>query len=211
MGRYTAYTCGIADGSIGTAKEYLKKCIREFGICYEQHDEGLDTELKTHFTADTGYFEKMIQMAEDGIRRLEGHDPDDIYRAYVEQIRARNDMNQSAWERAKAENERYEKIRGAVETWRPPTKGHEPIKIFALEQIDKCMETPERMEELRYKAEHPDEPTMEDFEAWKASYIQMQREEIEYARRKIAERRADAEKRNEYMRLFLESLETIEE
>ena len=51
----TGYTAYIEDGNITTGKEFLKLCLREFGIAVDMRDEPLSVPVPAHFEPDEWY------------------------------------------------------------------------------------------------------------------------------------------------------------
>lgn len=134
----TGYTIFIENGKVTTGADFLKICIRNFGCCINQRDDPLDDPLITDIKPSKYYKEQYeYELAKlETIRKKSRDEIKDELR-----IENENRMNQ----KKKFLNDqvllrnKYLNVLKDVEAWNPPTPDHEPIKQFALEQIDTCM------------------------------------------------------------------------
>lgn len=61
----TGYTAYIKDGDITTGKDFLKLCLRNFGIAINMRDEPLSKPVSTQFEPDPYYkkdYEKAVEI-----------------------------------------------------------------------------------------------------------------------------------------------------
>lgn len=202
----TGYTCFIEDGRITTGKEFLKKCIREFGCCIDQRDDPLSAELNTE-VKENPYYHICYENALKSYESLKNMTIKDLLKeARVD--RALCIKHKKEYIKKQRElREKYLKIRREIESWIPPTSKHYSIKEFALEQIDKSIpkeDIIEKIEKEISELECDDESALiEDVIA----IIKCTAQDVEYYKTKIESRESLANERNEFLKTFLDSLE----
>jgi exonuclease VII large subunit len=79
----TGYTSYICDGKITDLKEFAALCIRNFGICFEQRDEPLSTDLPTTFEVSPTY-EELVHDAESNLEKWRNLTDDEIKAKFQE-------------------------------------------------------------------------------------------------------------------------------
>lgn len=202
----TGYTCFIEDGRITTGKEFLKKCIREFGCCINQRDEPLDAPLETKIKG-SNYYEETYYEAVETYEKLKKMTLEEMI------TNARRDRANRIEEREKYLDSqeklrnKYMNIRNEIEQWNPPTAEHQGIKAFALEQIDISMPSEEDLIEIQEDIAR--NRNMEDSTVIKGviALIECTVKDIEYYSNKMREEKNRIEGRNEFLDRFLKSLE----
>lgn len=136
----TGYTAYIEDGNITTGKEFLKLCLREFGIAVDMRDEPLSVPVPAHFEPDEWYKNHYMNM----VKKLKENESLTFEDVKLRRQREHDQEVKSA-RRAIAQmtevNERYKQIRKQIEAWTPPTEDYNGIKQFAIDQIEKSMNT----------------------------------------------------------------------
>lgn len=204
----TGYTAYIEDGSITTGKEFLKLCSRAFGVAIDLKEEPLSVPTPEYVEPDNYYKDRYNKAVVDLNAALS-----------MTAEEAREKMRQSHEEsvaHAKSylttleeKNRLYASVREQVESWLPPTKDHIAIKDFALNQIDISIDHGDYLDEIRKKANS----VLDDSDAAVAEYIEQEikfrEEDVERARKAWEAEVERTEKRNEFMRQFLDSLENI--
>lgn len=134
----TCYTAYIENGECTTGNDFLKLCIRNFGVCIGQREDSLSEPLKTHFEY-SNYYEEYYKNAEENLNTINKMTPDEIKQAEIDSLAARLEYQKQFLINCEEDNKRYAKIREEVDKWQPPTKDHYEIKEFALNQIDISM------------------------------------------------------------------------
>ena len=133
-GGTTGYTASIDDRSITNGKDFLKLCIRAFGVCTDQRDDSLKFPLVTEFKPND-YYNNQRVIAIEKYEKLKNTSIEDYYKNKLEGIERSKRLNANSYENKKLERQLYLKIKSEVESWTPPTEEHEVIKKFALKQI----------------------------------------------------------------------------
>lgn len=129
----TGYTSDVQTGKLTDFKTFALRCARAFGACIEQRDAPMDEPPKPREVSE--YHDNETRKARRELERLSGMTTVDIEKeaaAENEESRAANERSRA---RSAAERERYETMLSAVTRWRPPTKEHEGLKRFMIEQL----------------------------------------------------------------------------
>lgn len=147
----TGYTAYIEDGDIATGKEFLKLCVRAFGIAIDLKDEPLSVPTPTHFEPDT-YYKEIYEKALEELNKANNLTFDEA-KIQMKAAYERRISDYKSWaEKEVAMNQKYAKVRKEVEEWIPPTEEHQDLKKFALEQIDMCVTKQEHIDEYLEKS-----------------------------------------------------------
>lgn len=201
----TGYTAYIEDGKITTGKEFLKLCTRAFGIAIDLKDAPLSVPTPAHFKSDTYYKERYDKALEE-LNKANNLTFEEakiqMKNAYEERI---SDYKRYT-EREIAMNEKYAKVRNEVETWNPPTEDHQGLKRFALEQIDMCVTKQKCIDEYLEKSKEVFDDSDEAVEKYISYNIRYCKEELDRAYKSWKEELERTEKKNIWMKKFLESI-----
>ena len=202
----TGYTEYIEDGEITTGQEFLKLCTRAFGVVIDQKEESLSNPTHTKFEPDS-YYEKRYNEAVDKLKAAKDMTFDEVLSQMVERHAKKISDYKRCAEKETEINRKYQKVRDEVEQWIPPTKNHNGIKKFALEQIDMCMTKQKYIDEYIELSKEVLDDSKEAVEKYRTEYIADCQKEVDRAYESYqAELKRVADK-NEFMRKFLESLE----
>lgn len=207
-GGTTGYTASIDDRSITNGKDFLKLCIRAFGVYIDQRDDSLKSPLVTEFKPNDYYNNERVNAIEK-YEKLKNTSIEDYYKNKLEGIERSKRLNINNYENKKLERQLYLKIKSEVESWIPPTEEYEAIKQFALEQISAGIPTEEEIMKYKLKAESDLNYTMD--KACQDYEIELSdlKDIIEYYEKKCREEAERCNSRNKFMKQFLDSLEGI--
>ena len=209
----TGYTAYIENGSITTGKEFLKLCLREFGIAVDMRDEPLSVPVPAHFEPDGWYKDhymntvkkwkenESLTFAEAKLRRQREHDKE------IQSARR-------AIARMTEVNERYKQIRKQIEAWTPPTEDYNGIKQFAIDQIEKSMNTEDQFDYYQKIIDEPFDDSDEAVREYMVRHLADLQNAAERSKRDYEKAIARANEKTEFMKVFLESLsamDTVEE
>lgn len=202
----TGYTAHIEDGEITTGKEFLRLCTRAFGIAIDVKDEPLSTPTPSSFEPSPFYKESYDRT----LKKLEEVNKMTFDEAKI-QMRADYEKRISDYkayaERETTMNEKYAKVRKEVEEWIPPTKQHEGLKKFALEQIDMCVTKQEYIDEYLEKSKEEFDDSDEAVQNYINDIVDYYQRNIERSYKSWQEELERTRSKNEWMTKFLESLE----
>lgn len=136
----TGYTSYIQDGDITTGKDFLKLCLRNFGIAINMRDEPLSKPVPTQFEPNPYYkndYEKTVE-TRNKYRQMTF---EEAKKELIDKHKKDIESAKKSLDEFIAEDERYMKVRDEIEKWIPPTSEHENVKKFALNQIDISLNT----------------------------------------------------------------------
>lgn len=135
----TAYTAGIEDGTIKTAKEFLMLCAREFSACASMFGEPLSKQIPEKFEPDYKWYAEQLEKERKLLERFREMSLDEV-RAYREEKMAKEISHaKQAKERAESIISKYKDLLIQVVAWNPPTPEHNRLKEFAIGQITMCL------------------------------------------------------------------------
>lgn len=132
----TGYTAIIEERADLTFREFALRCARAMGACIMQRDDSID-ELPKAPEPSTFYAEQKVA-AEAKLRELRSTSKACARALWEADCKRIETQNAESVAKAKETGRRYARMRAMVEAWKPPTKDHEGLKCFMLEQIDAC-------------------------------------------------------------------------
>ena len=204
----TGYTSFIVENKVSTAEDFLRLCLRNFGIMVAYRDDPLSTEIPDEIPLDD-YHSKELAKSRRHLEELKAR-PDEEWRASIEKALAAEKESREKRDRKDAEvTARVDAIRKAVESWEcSPDFGG--IKKFALEQLG--MTTPDSTEwsdgmisNLTGALSDPSE-----FEKYKARHISGAEESIAYHEKMHAEALERHRSANEFLSRFKKEIATLD-
>ena len=145
----SAYTAFIEDGRITNAKDFLKLCLRNFGIMQEHYQDpiSLESVLEKNFDVETNSsYQRSVKYLNNEYDRLKKyiHQQEDkesygiAFTEFVADIeKSIADYKKAIVERTK-ENEMYEKYIDKIQKWNCSPQ-YENIKKFAIEQCTNAL------------------------------------------------------------------------
>lgn len=205
----TGYTAFIEDGKITNGKDFLKLCIRAFGVCADQREEPLSITLRTQFGIDD-FYQRHLENIETDIKKYESISDEELYEERKsslegEIIRCKNKIKQ-----INERNELYSKIRSEIKKWVAPTSEHNGIKEFALEQIDISIENTDYVKRSLIEAKKSlKNLSMDSISEIRRDMIAGFEKDRSYYQNKITEERNRIDSRNLFMKQFLDSLNAM--
>lgn len=201
----TGYTAYIEDGEITTGKEFLKLCIRAFGVAIDQKDESLSCPAYVKIEPDN-YYEKRYNEAIDKLKLAKDMTFDEALQQMREYYSERISNYKHYVEKEIEKNNKYQKIRDEIEEWIPPTKDHNGIKEFALNQIDMCMTKQKYIDEYIELSKEVLDDSKEAVEKYHTEYINDCQKELDRAYKSYQNELKQVAERNEFMQKFLDSI-----
>lgn len=128
----TGYTADIYDGKDISFSDFALKCARAFGACIEQRDDDLNDKPKLIEKTKDSYNIKKLEEAKKWKKPTKAEF--DVYvklqTAYCnEKIDKQNKLKAS-----------YQRMLDKANAWTPPTKEHEGLKKFMINQLTESME-----------------------------------------------------------------------
>lgn len=180
-----------------TFPEFALRCARAFGALVEMREEPLDTPIPDEFLPNNYHLEA-ITKAEKRLAELEKWSDQraerEAKKAYDEEARSRKECG----EKNERTGRSYIAMLKQVGKWVPPTKDHEGLKSFMVEQLADsieldCLHTPTMPQRFSGKQ-------------YRAQLIKSARRDIAYHTKNHKEEVRRAHERSEWVRALRQSL-----
>ena len=144
-----SYTTFIEKGEITNARDFMKLCLRNFGIMQEHYQDpiSLESVLKKNFDIETNRsYQHYVQYLNDEYQRLKEfiHQQDDkesyniAFREFVAGLEESIADYKKAIVKRTSENKMYEKYIEKIQKWNCSPQ-YENIKKFAIEQCTNAL------------------------------------------------------------------------
>ena len=215
-GGQTGYTYGVAEGKITTGAEFLKLCARAFGCCGIFRDESFDTPLdelvKSKWNEDgteKEYYRSKYDETIEDYNRFVSMSNEERKAIYMDELNDRYSREDECLTKMKTERMRFDKVLKEVNSWNPPTKEHESIKDFAIDQIGQVIasDLEIKKQEENVRCLELKEFNEEEFQEWKKQKIEHYEWDINYYESHGAKEKSRYDSNYRYLKLFLDSLE----
>jgi chromosome condensin MukBEF ATPase and DNA-binding subunit MukB len=128
----TGYTEDIYEGKDVSFSDFALKCARAFGACIEQRDDDPNDKPKLIEKTKDNYHIKKIEKAKKWKKPTKAE-----FDAYVKKQTAYYNEQINKQNKLKAS---YQKMLDKANAWTPPTKEHEGLKKFMIEQLNSSIE-----------------------------------------------------------------------
>lgn len=192
----SGYTAVLEERDV-TFEDFLWRCAKGF---YRDREDSLDGPVPEKYVFDFTYEKRSIAEDKKELAKLEKMSLSEAR----EEIKASNERASREWEKSNkktiAAREKYLKIREKIVDWVPPTKDHEELKKFMLEQMD---------QELRWTKPHDFEPmgtTNEEVRKWIDERIVDKKRSLAATEMRLAEKQENEKKANEWLAKLKESV-----
>lgn len=144
-----SYTTFIEKGEITNARDFMKLCLRNFGIMQEHYQDpiSLESVLEKNFDIETNSsYQRYVQYLNDEYQRLKEliHQQDDkesyniAFREFVAGLEESIADYKKAIVKRTSENKMYEKYIEKIQKWNCSPQ-YENIKKFAIEQCTNAL------------------------------------------------------------------------
>lgn len=203
----TGYTVHIKDGDITTGKDFLKLCLRNFGVAINMRDEPLSKPVPIQFEPNP-YYKKDYEETVEIRNKYRQMTFEEAKKELIEKHKKDIESTRKSLDKYIAEDERYMKVRDEIEKWIPPTSEHENIKKFALNQIDISLNTDIREycnKELSKDLDVSDEAVY----SYMNDINEFYENDVARAYKRWQEELKRTADKNMWMKQFLDSLENI--
>jgi hypothetical protein len=132
----TSYTATIKDGI--TFEQFALRCARAFIPLVTMRDEPLDATISEVLRPSEFHANECLKCAED-IERIERMTEAEADAASVREVEAESDRAYKFIDDAGDLRFEYEEMIRQAKYWRPPTKDHEQLQVFMLQQLDESI------------------------------------------------------------------------
>ena len=194
----TGYTAPVADGTVTKFPEFAMRCARAFGALVEMRDEAMGAPIPEKLPVSS-YHQTAANESRDRLKELRAmSEATANKRAAALFLQSMDEYERSKKERI-ATVRRYNDMLNRVRAWRPPSKDHQGLKEFMVEQLT---------ESLRYEG-LPDEswkPKHQTGAAWLEEELDRTLKNIAYHEEQHAQDVKRAAERTEWVQQLRESL-----
>lgn len=194
----TGYTEIVKERADVTFEDFAWRCARAFGAFVMQRDDSRNAPTVVVEEPDTAYYEELLAKIRARLSELETMSAADAERMakkdFDEGARAAREIN----EHRQATRQRYEAMMAKVEAWEPPSKDHESMKKFMLDQL---------RDSLQFDCGgEPWAPVRLVGAEWRADELESAARDIAYYAKRIDEARERCAKRNAWVKALVESI-----
>jgi len=130
----TGYTAGIIDGTTETFQDFAKQCMRAFGATIHMRDESMDKEYEPRTPSD--YHTKALKTANEKLKQAEKLTDSEIIASRKKQIEESRNYHTKRIDEIKKARIKLDEFLTKAKDFKPPTKEHEGIAKFMIEQIE---------------------------------------------------------------------------
>ena len=164
----TGYTAHIEKGTVKTPKDFLRICLRNFGICLPIRDNDdiplSETDLlpyiKEEIQKEIDFYEERLKNSIAELNRFDKLSEEDLYEKWRDDLNAKRESYMKFFGEALHKNDLYAKFTSAIREWEP-SYDFKNIKEFALNQIE--ISKDDDPDYWFRKANEVEEPTMANF------------------------------------------------
>ncbi len=129
----TGYTANLMDKG-QTFKEFILNCARAFGACLTMRDDSYDKPIPEKFKPSDWHI-KELKKAQEELKKLKAMNEKEKM-IFGKHEKESSIKQKEEWlKKEQSQNERLEEMEKQVKAWRPPTKDHQGLKDFMLQQI----------------------------------------------------------------------------
>lgn len=201
----TSYTSPVGDGEMIELRPFIERCAHAF--IYSLRDSGLDSPLPTEDTySSSEYHLESLEKAYKRLAAAKSLDRKQAGTAAKKEHREEVKHDEEYLAKNEATRERYEAMLEQVYTWEPPTKEHEGLKKFMVEQLSESIEFDcggsyweEHLANLQKRG-----PLSGD--QWKEQEIERANKDIEYHSEEMAKDKDRAAKNTAWIQALIGSL-----
>jgi hypothetical protein len=191
----TGYTCIIDDNPDVTFEEFAWRCARAFGALVLMRDDPIDAAVPDEVQPDP-YYRNAVADAERALHAAEVMTLADAERAMAAEAGEREKYNREQREKHAKLRAGYDRMKVAAAAWNPPTKDHEGMRKFMLEQL----ETGDPGECYQQVSE------CVTAEGWLTDKRAAARESLEYRRKSLREEEERVRNRNAWVAALRSSI-----
>jgi hypothetical protein len=200
----TGYTAGIESGEYKSPKDFLKRCLRQFGVLISMRDEPLNAPIPKEIKVDS-YYPNELKEAEKIYKDM-SNKPDSYWKKEYEKewAKAKKSLDDVIAKNA-AETRTLENYATAIRNW-DCSNNCKPLKDFALDQLARTK--PVRTD---FDLEYLKDLEKKGVEGYKKDQLDFYQRDIELAKEHLEEEKKDVAEKNKYLKEFLDEIEKVGE
>jgi hypothetical protein len=201
----TGYTHPILEGKITNFKDYAKLCMRAFGATMHMRDDSFDVEYVKREPSQ--YHINSLKSWQETLSELSSMSDEEFMEKRRKEIQDDIDYHQKKIIECESNVLKLNSILADVQAWEPPTKEHEGIKKFMIEQITETLrfDGDSRYHVLEIKKKHELLENINPSQV-KIDYIEDAKRSIQYHMSNHNDEIKRAEDSNKWVETLLNSL-----
>lgn len=207
----TSYTEKIINGTDTTFEGFVKRCMRGFGATIHMRDLPLDSDY-VEAEPSTEYERQKLGECVEKLEELNNTTDEELKEKEVLRLRYEIKNKKSDIAKKNVNRRRLNKILKKVKEWEPPTSEHNRFKEFMIDQLEQTINFDTNTDWLERGIEF-NKKTIDDIESNKLNLRkegeELLRQSIARYQQCISEEEERVEKRNEWVRNLMKSLEDI--
>ncbi len=196
----TAYTQKVQDGTITEFSDFALDCARAFGALVALRDEP-GAEIPDRFEPSDHHF-RQAEVAKAELSRLQGLSKHDAEKEMTREIQKWRDRRTQTAHDLDMYRKRYGDMLDRVHRWTPPTKDHEELKKFMIEQLSESI----KFDCREYIPPRP----ISQCDKWLSDKIEQAERSRDYHEREYLKGVERAAERTRWLKALRESLTTEE-
>lgn len=132
----TGYTAGILDGSITTFQQFARKCLRAFVI----HMRDDPNDMEYYERKPSNYHTKEIKSAKKRLETVRKATDEEIISLETKRLKEDRKYHIKANKESIEDKKKLESFLKKSKSYSPPTKKHEGVKNFMIEQLQSTID-----------------------------------------------------------------------
>lgn len=129
----TGYTMNVSEGQ--SFESFVWGCAKAFGACVTMRDSDANEPVPQQFEPSDYHSKKAEELARE-IRLLNKTSDALLAKTqYADEVACAKTYNEELLKKDKLEKERFASMMARVQAWTPPSKEHEPLKEFMIQQL----------------------------------------------------------------------------
>lgn len=214
----TGYTAHIEKGTVKTPKDFLRICLRNFGICLPIRDNDdiplSETDLlpyiKEGIQKEIDFYEESLKTAIAELNRFDKLSEEDLYEKWRDDLISKKESYMKYFAESLHKNDLYAKFTAAIQEWEP-SHDFKNIKEFALNQIK--ISKDDDPDYWFKKANELEDPTWANFiqksDEIRMKYRERLQESVNYNRERLEKKRKDMETAVSFYTRFEDDIKDI--
>ena len=183
--------------------EFTLQCARAFEALIDLRDSPSDAPIPEEIKPHTHYHDEAITRAQKRLKRLQSLSAKQIEADYHRYLRDTEAFHLSSAERRELMRQPYEAMITKVKRWSPPTRDHEGLKAFMLEQL---------RESIRFDCAPGPKPMKPKPKAtWHRERVAIARRDIAYHKSERDDEIERAAERTRWIKMLRASLAALNE
>lgn len=198
----TGITYGIQDGTYKGPKDFLKMCLRSFGVLVSMRDEPMSAPIPTELKV-SDYYSDELKESQEELEKLISKTPEDWIKDYNKELEeARKELEDAIIKRNK-EAKILQEYTDAISNWNC-SEEYKSVKEFALDQLNMTTPTDTEFYEQRVKSLESS-----GVEMYKKDIFDNIKRQINYATEHLVREKQDVAEKNNFLKGFLKEIEKV--